>query len=59
MQSCTLMCHGAHSRNVGPTLALRCAGKEQERMALEAGFKEAKHYDISFGLMGILVATKA
>jgi len=34
-------------------------GREQERLAREAGFKRAVHYEISFGLMGVLVATKA
>lgn len=34
------------------------SGREQERLALSAGFAAAKHYEISFGLMGILVVTK-
>lgn len=34
------------------------AGKEQERLALEAGFARATHYPVGFGLMGMLVATK-
>lgn len=38
--------------------ALLNPGKEQERLALEAGFASAKHYEISFGLMGALVARK-
>jgi demethylmenaquinone methyltransferase/2-methoxy-6-polyprenyl-1,4-benzoquinol methylase len=33
-------------------------GPEQERLALEVGFQSAVHYEISFGLMGCLVATK-
>jgi demethylmenaquinone methyltransferase/2-methoxy-6-polyprenyl-1,4-benzoquinol methylase len=33
-------------------------GDEQERMALTAGFSKAKHYELGFGLMGCLVATK-
>ncbi len=33
-------------------------GREQERLAQEAGFSTAKHYEIAFGLMGVLVAQK-
>ncbi|XAR48089.1 hypothetical protein NMG60_11030801 [Bertholletia excelsa] len=33
-------------------------GKELEKLALEAGFSSAKHYEIAGGLMGILVATR-
>ncbi|KAF2286718.1 hypothetical protein GH714_023951 [Hevea brasiliensis] len=33
-------------------------GKELEELALEAGFSTAKHYEISGGLMGNLVATR-
>ena len=32
-------------------------GKEQVRMAISAGFSKAVHYEIGFGLMGVLVAT--
>ena len=35
------------------------AGAEQERLAKEAGFEEAVHYELAGGLMGCLVATKA
>jgi len=35
-----------------------CAGREQERQALQAGFAEARHYEIGFGMMGVLVATR-
>jgi len=33
-------------------------GYEQEQLALEAGFKKAVHYEIGFGMMGVLVAIK-
>ncbi|XP_021631684.1 2-phytyl-1,4-beta-naphthoquinone methyltransferase, chloroplastic isoform X2 [Manihot esculenta] len=33
-------------------------GKELEELAMEAGFSTAKHYEISGGLMGNLVATR-
>ncbi|XP_042501792.1 2-phytyl-1,4-beta-naphthoquinone methyltransferase, chloroplastic-like isoform X2 [Macadamia integrifolia] len=33
-------------------------GKELEKLALEAGFSDAKHYEIGGGLMGNLVATR-
>lgn len=33
-------------------------GTEQEDMALQAGFAHAKHYEVGFGFMGVLVATK-
>ncbi|KAJ4974951.1 hypothetical protein NE237_008125 [Protea cynaroides] len=34
-------------------------GRELEKLALEAGFSDAKHYEIGGGLMGSLVATHA
>lgn len=34
------------------------AGRELEKLALEAGFSNAKHYEIGGGLMGNLVATR-
>lgn len=33
-------------------------GEELEHLALESGFSSAKHYEISGGLMGNLVATR-
>ncbi|MQM11808.1 hypothetical protein Taro_044718 [Colocasia esculenta] len=33
-------------------------GKELEKLAKEVGFSNAKHYEISWGLMGNLVATR-
>ncbi len=35
------------------------AGRQQEELALEAGFEAAVHYELAFGLMGCLVARKA
>ena len=32
------------------------AGRQQEALAMQAGFRKAVHYEIAFGLMGILVA---
>lgn len=34
-------------------------GRQQEELALEAGFEWAVHYELAFGLMGCLVAQKA
>jgi hypothetical protein len=34
------------------------AGAEQEALAKEAGFRSAQHYEVGFGFMGVLVATK-
>ena len=34
------------------------AGKDLEQLALEAGFANAKHFEIGVGLMGNLVATR-
>lgn len=34
-------------------------GPQQEAMARDAGFVSARHYGVGFGLMGVLVATKA
>lgn len=36
----------------------RGAGRQQERLAKDAGFSTAKHYEIAMGLMGVLVAQK-
>lgn len=33
-------------------------GEELERLALQGGFSNARHYEISGGLMGNLVATR-
>lgn len=42
-----------------PSIKAFPTGREQEALARKAGFKRAVHYDIAFGLMGVLVATKA
>ena len=34
-------------------------GREQVQMAISAGFSKAVHYEIGFGLMGVLVATSS
>ena len=41
-----------------PSIEAFPTGREQERLALEAGFKSAVHYPLSGGLMGCLVVTK-
>lgn len=41
-----------------PSIKAFPTGAQQEQLALEAGFSSAKHYEIAFGLMGVLVATK-
>lgn len=33
-------------------------GQQQERLARDAGFSSAKHYEVALGLMGVLVAQK-
>lgn len=45
-------------RYLRPSIQRFPQGDEQERLALEAGFSKAKHYELGFGLMGCLVATK-
>eukprot|EP00879_Flechtneria_rotunda_P025012 GHRR01026541.1.p3 GENE.GHRR01026541.1~~GHRR01026541.1.p3 ORF type:complete len:112 (+),score=49.16 GHRR01026541.1:649-984(+) len=41
-----------------PSIKRFPAGREQEKLALAAGFSKAVHYEIGFGMMGVLVATK-
>jgi len=41
-----------------PSIQAFPTGQEQERMAREAGFKGAVHYELTGGLMGCLVVTK-
>ncbi|HHP7229682.1 MAG TPA: bifunctional demethylmenaquinone methyltransferase/2-methoxy-6-polyprenyl-1,4-benzoquinol methylase UbiE [Xenococcaceae cyanobacterium] len=41
-----------------PSLARFPQGKEQVRLAKAAGFKQAKHYSLIGGMMGVLVLTK-
>lgn len=55
-----LFCH-RHKPCHGPAKQLMCAcftGKQQEELARMAGFATATHYEIGFGLMGTLVASK-
>ncbi|KAK3237463.1 hypothetical protein CYMTET_52463 [Cymbomonas tetramitiformis] len=40
-----------------PSIARFPTGPEQEELALEAGFTEGVHYELTGGLMGCLVAT--
>ena len=42
-----------------PSIQAFPTGPGQERMALQAGFAEAKHLDVEFGLMGCLLIQKA
>ncbi|KAK9830207.1 hypothetical protein WJX72_010303 [[Myrmecia] bisecta] len=41
-----------------PSIQQFPTGREQEALARQAGFAQATHYEIGFGLMGCLVATK-
>jgi ubiquinone/menaquinone biosynthesis methyltransferase len=50
---------GDEYRYLRPSIKNFPQGKEQERLALEAGFSKAKHFEIGFGLMGVLVVAKA
>lgn len=42
-----------------PSIKAFPTGPVQEQLALEAGFASAKHFEVGFGLMGCLVATKS
>ena len=48
---------GDEYRYLRPSIQRFPRGKEQERLALNAGFRKAEHYEIAFGTMGVLVAT--
>lgn len=50
---------GDEYRYLRPSIKNFPKGKEQERLALEAGFSKAKHFEIGFGLMGVLVVAKS
>jgi len=39
-----------------PSIQRFPTGRQQERLALEAGFEAAVHYELAFGIMGCLVA---
>lgn len=47
------------SRYLRPSIQQFPAGPQQEALAKRAGFAQAVHYPIAFGLMGCLVCTKA
>ena len=49
---------GDEYRYLRPSILRFPTGREQEKLALEAGFESATHYEIGFGLMGVLVATR-
>jgi len=49
---------GDEYRYLRPSIKNFPQGKEQERLAMEAGFKKARHLEIGFGLMGVLVIAK-
>jgi demethylmenaquinone methyltransferase/2-methoxy-6-polyprenyl-1,4-benzoquinol methylase len=49
---------GDEYRYLRPSIKNFPQGKDQERLALEAGFIKAKHFEIGFGLMGVLVVAK-
>jgi len=49
---------GDEYRYLRPSIERFPRGKEQERLALDAGFSKAVHYEIGFGFMGVLVLTK-
>jgi ubiquinone/menaquinone biosynthesis methyltransferase len=50
---------GDEYRYLRPSIQRFPPGREQERLARAAGFAEATHYPIAFGLMGVLVARRA
>jgi demethylphylloquinol methyltransferase len=50
---------GDEYRYLRPSIKNFPKGTEQEQLALVAGFKKAKHFEIGFGLMGVLVVQKA
>jgi demethylmenaquinone methyltransferase/2-methoxy-6-polyprenyl-1,4-benzoquinol methylase len=41
-----------------PSIKRFPTGRQQEQLAREAGFSKAAHYEIGFGLMGVLIATR-
>jgi demethylmenaquinone methyltransferase/2-methoxy-6-polyprenyl-1,4-benzoquinol methylase len=45
-------------RYLRPSIKRFPTGRQQEQLAKEAGFSKAAHYEIGFGLMGVLVATR-
>ena len=49
---------GAEYEYLRPSIQRFPTGSQQVGLAKQAGFAEAVHYEIGFGLMGVLVATK-
>jgi demethylmenaquinone methyltransferase/2-methoxy-6-polyprenyl-1,4-benzoquinol methylase len=45
-------------RYLRPSIKRFPTGREQEALACQVGFRTAVHYEIGFGMMGCLVATK-
>jgi demethylmenaquinone methyltransferase/2-methoxy-6-polyprenyl-1,4-benzoquinol methylase len=43
---------------ITPSLERFPGGQEQVKLAIEAGFSQAVHYPIAYGMMGVLVLTK-
>lgn len=41
-----------------PSIKRFPTGRQQEQLAREASFSKAAHYEIGFGLMGVLIATR-
>jgi demethylphylloquinol methyltransferase len=48
---------GDEYRYLRPSIQRFPRGREQETLAIEAGFARARHYEIGFGTMGVLVCT--
>lgn len=49
---------GAEYEYLKPSIEAFPRGCEQEQIALESGFREAKHEELAGGLMGLLILTK-
>lgn len=49
---------GDEYRYLRPSIQKFPRGREQEKLALQARFVHARHYEIGFGMMGVLVAKK-
>ena len=49
---------GAEYEYLRPSILRFPTGPQQAALARSAGFAQALHYEIGFGLMGVLVATK-
>ena len=49
---------GDEYRYIRPSIKQFPRGREQEQLALDVGFVRARHYEIGFGAMGVLVVLK-